>query len=172
MATQKKIDTVKDLEQKLEKAQALVLADYRGIKHKQLEDLRRELKKTGGELAVTKNRLLARALGEEKASLLAESLEQPTALLLSYEDIVGPVKTLIQFFKEAGAGTTKAGLLGDKVMTEKDITALSKLPSREVLLGSLAGQLMAPLSGLHYAMSWNIRKLGYALNAIKEKKTT
>jgi len=170
MPTQKKVDVVSELADKVAKAKSIVLADYQGLKHKQLEELRKKLKSTQGEFVVTKNKLFIRALGDNAKALEAD-LRDPTATLFSYADEVSALKELIKYFKTAGIGKTKSGLLGSTYLSVNDITRLSNIPNREVLLGKLAGQLQAPISGLHYAMSWNIRKLMYALNAVKEKKT-
>ncbi len=171
MATQRKIDTVATLTDKVSKAKVMVLADYRGLKHKQLEELRRNLKKTNGEFMIAKNRLILRALGE-RADSIREPLNNETAVLFAYQDEVAPLKEMLKFFKAAGVGKPKAGLMGAAVMNESDIAKLATLPSREVLLGKLVGQLNAPIQGLHYALQWNMNKLVWALNAIKGKKTS
>ncbi|MFZ5534942.1 MAG: 50S ribosomal protein L10 [Patescibacteria group bacterium] len=171
MATQRKIDTVAALTDKVGKAKVMVLADYRGLKHKQLEELRRNLKKTNGEFMIAKNRLILRALGE-RADSIREPLNNETAVLFAYQDEVAPLKEMLKFFKAAGVGKPKAGLMGAVVMNESDIAKLATLPSREVLLGKLVGQLNAPIQGLHYALQWNMNKLVWALNAIKGKKTS
>lgn len=170
MATQRKIDAVNSLTEKLGKAKVAVLADYRGLKHKQLEELRRALKKTNGEFVVAKNRLILRALGD-KAESLKDKLTESTAVLFAYADEVAPLKEMLKFFKTAGIGKTKAGLMGSTVMSDADLATFATLPSREVLLGKLVGQLNAPIQGLHYALSWNINKLVWALNAVKAKKS-
>lgn len=169
MATQKKIETVQDLTDKIAKAKAIIIADYRGLKHKQLEELRKVLKKSEGDFVVAKNRLILRALGD-KAEPLKDILHETTAVLFANADEVAPLKELLKFFKAAGSGKTKAGLLGAQILTDADVTRLSKLPTRELLLGQLVGQLNAPIQGLHYALSWNINKLAYALIAIKKSK--
>jgi large subunit ribosomal protein L10 len=174
MATQRKIDAVRQLADKVGKAKSIVLADYRGLKHKQLEELRRALKKTDAEFSVTKNTLLKRALsnppagGESKG--LLELLKGSTAALFAYADEVAPLNVLLKFFKTAGAGKTKGGLLGNKVLTEADVISLAALPTRPVLLSKLVCQLNAPIQGLHYALNWNLNKLVWALNAVKETK--
>jgi large subunit ribosomal protein L10 len=167
MATQKKIDIVTELTDKVAKAKSIVLADYRGLKHKQLEELRRTLKKANAEFSVTKNRLLMRALGAEKTKAIESQLKESTGALFAYADEVTPLKELLKFFKTAGAGKTKGGLLGDNVLTPADVVTLSALPSRPVLLATLAAQLNAPIQGLHYALNWNIHRLVLGLNAIK-----
>lgn len=169
-AKQKKIDTVTSLSDKLSRAKVMVLADYRGLKHKQLEELRRNLKKNEGELVVAKNRLILRALGE-KAESIKNSLKESTAVLFAFADEVAPLRELLKFFKAAGAGSAKAGLLGTQVLSDEALSRLASLPSREILLGQLVGQLNAPIQGLHYALSWNMSTLVWALNAVKGKKT-
>lgn len=171
MATQKKIDTVTNLTEKFSRAKTVVLADYRGLKHKQLEELRRALKKDQGELVVAKNRLVKRALGD-KAGGVESALTEATAILFSYADEVAPLKSLLKFFKTAGVGKTKIGLMGNTVMTEADLSKLASLPTREVLLGTLVRQLNAPIQGLHHALQWNINKLVWALDAVKSKKNS
>lgn len=171
MPTQKKIDTVTSLTEKVAKAKAIVLADYRGLKHKQLEELRKILKKVDAEFAIVKNRLFLRALGD-KATSLESSLSDATAALLAYADEVAPIKELLKFFKNSGVGRPKAGLLGTQVFSESEVTRLSELPTRNALLGMLVGQLNAPIQGLHYGLSWNLLKFVYVLNAVKGKMST
>jgi large subunit ribosomal protein L10 len=168
--TPKKIETVTELSDKVARAKSIILTEYQGVKHKQLEELRRKLKATNAEFVVAKNRLLKRALGD-KSKQVETFLEQPTASLFAYADEVAPLKELVKFFKTVGIGKTKGGLLGDSTLTEADVTRLATLPSREVLLGKLVGQLNAPIQGLHHALQWNINKLVWTLNSIKEKKT-
>lgn len=165
MATQRKIDTVTALSEKLTRAKSVVVADYRGLKHKQLEELRKKLKKVEADFTIAKNRLFKRALGD-KAEKLADSLSQTTAILFAYGDEVAPIRELLKFFKTAGAGSPKSGLLGESPLSEADVTKLSQLASHQVLLGQLARQLNAPIQGLHYALQWNLRRLVYALDAV------
>lgn len=169
MATQKKIDTVTGLTDKISRAKAIFFADYRGLKHKQLQDLRKSLKKTQSEFVVTKNRLLKRALGDKVKEFETE-LQDTTATIFAYADEVAPLRDLLKFFKVAGFGKTKAGLLGMQVLSDKEVTRLASLPTRDVLLGKLVSQLNHPIQGLHYALSWNINKIVWALEAVKNKK--
>lgn len=167
--TPKKIETVSVLTQKVSRAKVMVVADYRGLKHKQLEGVRQALKKLDAELVVAKNRLLLRALGDKKESLQT-FLSDTTATLFAYADEVAPLKELLKFFKTAGFGKAKGGLLGAVPLSEADVTRLATLPSRDMLLGSLVRQLNAPIQGLHYALQWNMNRLVWGLNAVKEKK--
>lgn len=156
--------------EKIGRAKSMVFADYTGIKHKQLETLRKKLKAVDAELMVTKNTLLERAFGNQ-AKTVANFLKEKTATVFSYADEVAGIKELVAFFKTVSLGKSKGGLLGLTVLTADDVTKLAQLPTRNILLGQLAGQLMAPLSGLHYSLSWNINKLVWGLNSIKNKKS-
>lgn len=169
--TPKKLTTVTELTEKISRAKSIMLTDYQGIKHKQLEELRKNLKKVQGEFVITKNRLLKKALGE-RANDISTLLEQPTATLFAYDDEVAPLKELLKFFKTAGAGTAKGGLLGNHVLTTAEVATLASLPTREILLGKLVRQLNAPIQGLHYALQWNLNKLVWGLSAVKEKKAS
>ena len=170
MATTKKIETVKEMTDKIARSKSIVFVDYVGLKHKQLEILRKKLKEVGSEFMVTKNKLLERAFGNQGDSVKS-LLTHATGTLFSYEDEVMGLKELLKFFKTAAIGKTKAGLLGETILTEEDVTRLSKLPGKQILLGQLAGQLMAPVQGLHHALSWNLNTLVWTLSRIKDQKS-
>jgi large subunit ribosomal protein L10 len=169
MATAKKIETVTELTDKVSKAKSMIFTDYVGLKHKQLEEFRKTLAKVDGEFMVTKNKLFERALGE-KAPLVHDHLKNATGTLFAYADEVAPLKELVKFLKAAGIGKVKGGLLGTQVLSDMEVAKLSTLPNRDMLLAKLAGQLNAPIQGLHHALSWNLNRLVWALNSIKEKK--
>jgi len=170
MATTKKIEAVKEMTDKIARAKSIVFVDYVGLKHKQLETLRKKLKEAGSEFMVTKNKLLERAFGTQ-GDAVKPLLKNATGTLFSYEDEVTGLKELLKFFKAASVGKTKSGLLGATILTENDITRLSKVPGKQILLGQLAGQLMAPVQGLHHALSWNINKFVWAISRIKDQKS-
>lgn len=177
MATQKKIDTVKELTDKLSKAKAFVLADYRGLKHKQLEELRKLLKKVQGEFMVAKNRLFKRALVQntgqtpnKNAKALEPHLTDTTGVLFNFADEIAPLKELLKFFKSTGFGKIKAGFVSGEMLDEAQVIRIAGLPARPMLLAQLAVQLNVPIQSIHRAMSWNLMKLAYALDAVKRLK--
>lgn len=176
-AKQKKIDTVHDLTDKLSRAKSVVLADYRGLKHKQLEELRKALKKVEAEFTITKNRLLLRALtSDTKTALHIRGvkliLTNTTAALFAYADEVAPLKVLLKFFQTAGFGKTKGAVLGAHILSDIEVTRLASLPTRNVLLGQLTGQLNAPIQKLHYALAWNINRFVWVLNGVRISKSS
>jgi len=176
---QKKVDTVGVLAGKIEKTKILFLADYQGLTHKQLEELRKHLKKAEGEILIAKNRLLKIAIKETKNAAfsaqetvehLEKMLEKPTAAIMAYGDEIAPIKALADFIKATQLPRIKAGMFGGKPATDKDFKTLASLPTREVLLATLAARLLGPISGLHYAMRWNLQSLVTALDNVKNKK--
>ncbi len=168
--TPKKKEAVVALTEKLQKTKSVVLVEYQGIKHKQLEELRRTLRKVDGEFIVAKNRLFKKALGDN-ASALEAQLEQPNAFLFAYKDEVAPLKEMLKVFKALGVGKAKGGLLGKQALSTEDVAKLATLESKEVLLGNLVRQLNAPIQGLHRALQWNLNTLVWVLDAVKGKKT-
>lgn len=170
MATTKKIQTVEVLTEKVSRAKSLVFTDYKGISHKELEELRKALRKVNAELHIAKNRLFLRALGDNAAAV-EKILEGETAVLFNFQDEVAGVKELTKFLKTVAKGKAKGGLLGSQPLQEKDVEALANIPAREVLLSQMVGNMQAPIRGLHYSLSWNLNKLVWALNSIKNNKS-
>jgi large subunit ribosomal protein L10 len=167
---QKKVAVVTDLTEKVTKAKAVVLTNYTGLTHKQLEEFKRTIKKSDAEFAVTKNRLLKRALDDAKLPAEEEHFNLPTGALFLYGDVVSPLKALAKMIKDFEKPILKYGVLDGKVMTGAEVLKLSTLPSREVLLGQLAGMLKSPIQGLHRSLSWNLQKFVMTLSAIQKQK--
>ena len=167
---EKKKKVVAGLKEKIDKANVVVLADYRGISVKDLTGLRKKLFAAESEFRVIKNTLLKRAVEEAGLNDLAKHLQGPTAMLLGYKDPVGPIKALVEFTQEIEKGQIKAGVLDKTIMTTEDLVAMSKLPPKEILLARVVGGFQAPLYGFVNVLQGVLRKFVYALNAVKEQK--
>ncbi len=166
MKKQQKIETVEQLKEKVAKAKSMVLADYRGLTHHQLEEIKKAMKEIGAEFVITKNTLLKMAMSKDEAdSLQSTALNGPTATLFSYQDEIAPLSALAKFIKNFGLITVKAGVLNDKILTSQEVLKIASLPSREVLMATLAARLKSPIYGLHYSLSYNLQKLALVLKA-------
>lgn len=163
MKKEKKAQVVEELKEKLEKAKSLVLTDYRGLTHRQLEDLKKALKAVGGEFLVTKNTLLRLAGGKKEE--LESYLKGPTATLFAFEDELAPFSVLAQFIKTFGLPQIKGGLWGKKILTSAEVLRLASIPSRQVLLATLVVRLKSPVYRLHYGLNYNLQKLVLVLQA-------
>lgn len=155
------------LTEKVQKAKSIVIADYTGTTVNQQVELRAKLKEAGGEMIVAKNTLIDIAVGKGK---LTDSLHGMNAALFSYSDPVAAVKVLFEFQKKNEKLTIKQGFMDDKVLSENEVVALSKLPSKSELIGQLLRVLNGPGTGLVNVLSANARELVYALNAVANKK--
>ena len=169
MTNQKNILAVQNLSKKLTKAKALVLADYQGLNVEQINELRNEVKKVGGEFEVVKNTLLHLAAKESQHPASEAELEGPTAALWAYEDDPSPFKALDTFIKKNDLPKIKVGFCNKETISLERIKQLANLPGRVDLEAKLVGTLNSPIFGLVNALNWNIRKLLLVLQA-KAKK--
>lgn len=164
---QKKVEALKE---DIAKSSLVLVADYQGFSVKEITDLRKKLRKEKSEFKVVKNTLIERAVSESEYAELKDHLKGATALLLSYADPISPLKVLVKFINDGEKGKIRVGAIDKKVFNEKDLAEISKLPPREVLLGKVVGGLQSPIYGLVNVLSGPLRKLVYALSAIKDKK--
>lgn len=158
---QQKQQIVVDLSEKLQKAAAGVFVDYCGLTVEQDTQLRNKLREANIDYAVVKNTLTKRAANAAGFSEFDEILNGPTALALSYDDVVAPARVLAEFAKDHDVFEIKAGFMEGKAMSLEEIDALSKIPSRDTLYAMLAGGLNATIAGL-----------ARALDAVREQKET
>lgn len=169
----RKTDSITKLTDKVGRAKAMFLTDYRGLTHQQLETLKRALKKVEGEFVVAKNTLLRigmKQLNNDTMKQLDEHLKNPTATFFSYGDEIAAIKALANFIKTTQLPKIKIGLFGGKIATENDFKKLSSLPTREILLATLVNRLQSPIYRLHHALNWNLQRLVVVLNNVKSKK--
>ncbi|MBI3385325.1 50S ribosomal protein L10 [Candidatus Gottesmanbacteria bacterium] len=169
MPNQRKINIVSDLADKLGKAKSFVLTDYRGLTHKQIEELKKSLQKAQAEFLVVKNTLLLRAMSNHQLPMTNDQLTGPTGVLFSYADEIAPLKILAKSIKSLSLPKIKLGYFDKKELSLSEVNRLITLPSKDVLLTQLAAQMKSPLFGLHRALSWNMQKLVFVLSSIKQK---
>ena len=165
---EKKEHIVSELSEKVGRAKGMVFANYQGLTHKQLEELKKAVKTVDAELVVTKNTLLKLALG--KAAKDGTSFNGPTATLFAYSDVIAPIKELAKTIKLLKLPEIKFGILEGKIVEAQDLLRLSTLPSHEMLLAQLVGGMKAPIYGLHRALNWNMQKFVMTLKAIEKTK--
>lgn len=170
MRKTQKITVVENLKEKVSKAKSLVLTDYRGLTHQQLEQIKKAVKSVDAEFLITKNTLLGRALPKTTPyDLLPTALKDPTAALLSYADPVAPLSVLAKFIKNFNLPKIKVGLIENKTYNEAETLAIANLPAKEVLYATLVARLQSPIYRLHTALNYNIQKLAYVLKAASTK---
>lgn len=171
MPTKEKAETIEVIKEKLEKAQAVVLTDYRGLNVAQMTDLRKKLREAGIEYKVLKNtltKIAAKEVGVDSA--VDNYLEGPIALAFTYNDPVAVAKLLSDYAKGNDKLEIKAGILENKVIDAAGVNALATLPPREVLIAQALAGMNAPITGLVNVLQGTIRNFVYALDAIRKQK--
>ncbi|MCM1528513.1 MAG: 50S ribosomal protein L10 [Alistipes sp.] len=139
-----------------------VLVDYKGITVEEDTKLRKELREAGVNYFVEKNTMLLRAFKNCGIEGFEEALNGTTALAVSNDDQTAPARILGAFAEKAGDDkfNLKAGYVEGEVYDAAGVVALSKVPSKDVLLAQLVGSLQGPL-----------QKLAAVLDAVADKKS-
>jgi large subunit ribosomal protein L10 len=161
---------VGELHDKFSKAQIAVVTDYRGLTVQVLQELRRELKKSSAEIRVAKNTLLRRAVQGTSYESMAEFFQGTTAIAVSDEEPVAAAKALVDFAKTNPKLEIRGGVLDGKMVSLEELTALAKLPSREVLLAQLLSCMQSVPTNFVSVLAGVPRKMVYLLQAVKDAK--
>lgn len=169
MLKSEKLALIEGFSEKLKATQALIVAEYRGLKVSELTEIRREIKKNAGNFKVLKNRLAKRAMTGTAWEPLGGYMKGPVGIVSCDQDPVVISKIVTKYSESFPAFKLKAGLLGGKLLDVKSIEALSKLPSKEELYAKMLGTLQAPASNLARVLQAVPQKLALALKAISEK---
>lgn len=148
MNREEKTENVAALHDRFKQATVTLLATSQGLSVAKVQQLRRALKQAGGEYKVAKNTFARRAMKDTAYAKLDALLEGPTGLVFGYSDPVAVAKVLVKFAEENDKLSIKAGVLGEQMLEAAAVTELAKMPSREVLLGTLLGLLQAPATQL------------------------
>jgi len=167
---EQKQDTLTQLSENIEKQNAVVFVDYKGLKVGQLSELRKQLKAVGSRMIVAKKTLLSKVFKEKGIEADFKNMDGQIAAIFAFEDPVVPMKTTYTFAKSNEDLKILGGYFEDSMQDTESIVAIASLPSREELLAKLVGTLAAPMSGFATVLQGNIKGLVVALNAIRDKK--
>ncbi|HUB68805.1 MAG TPA: 50S ribosomal protein L10 [Acidimicrobiales bacterium] len=166
-----KVAVVDEVRSRLDEADAVIVTEYRGLKVKDLANLRRTLAPLGGEFRIYKNTLSRIAVGDDGREGFKDLLSGPTGLAFVRGDAVAVTKSLRDFARANPLLVIKGGLLGKSVLSPAQTTALAELPSREQLLARLAGALAAPMQTMAGLLAAVPRNFAYGLAALKDKRS-
>lgn len=171
LTREQKKQIVEDMTQELKDARGIVFCDFQGLKTKDLQELRAELRKENVKYRAVKLTLLKRALREIGVDVSEFNFQVPMAVSFSLEDEVAPAKFLQAFAKKHEKLKILAGVLDQKLIDMAAVKQLAALPGKQELRGQLVGVIAAPLRGLVSVLSGSLRQLVYVLSAIKESKS-
>jgi large subunit ribosomal protein L10 len=160
---------VAEVSAQVAKAQAIVVAEYRGLEVGNMTDLRAKARKSGVYLRVLKNSLARRAVKDTPFEKLADKMIGPLVYGIS-SDPVATAKVLNEFAKANDKFVIKAGAMPNAVISPKEVAALANMPSREQLLAMLLGTMQAPVAKFVQTLNEVPSRFVRTLAAVRDQK--
>ena len=164
-----KKEVVAEVSARLAKAQAVVLAEYRGLPVEDITQLRSQARAAGVYLRVLKNTLARRAVQGTPFEKLADQMVGPLAYGIS-DDPVTAAKVLYAYAKGNEKLVIKGGMLPHQVMSAKEVGQLASMPSREQLLATLLGTMQAPIAKFVQTLNEVPAKFVRTVAAVRDQK--
>jgi large subunit ribosomal protein L10 len=161
---------VDSLKAKIEKANAIFLADYKGCTFPELTAIRSAVKSTGNDFRVVKNRLLKIALNANNVTALDNDLKEQTTCTIVFGEPTEVAKLLKKYQKDFKNFEIRCGYFEGQRLSKENVIALADLPSREELMARMLGSINAPVRNFVSLLANIPRSLLNVLNAIKDKK--
>ena len=150
-------------------AQAIVVAEYRGLGVAAMTDLRKQARGSGVYLRVLKNTLARRAVAETPFAGLSDKMVGPLAYGIC-SDPVKVAKVLHEFARSNDKFVIKAGALANQVMSAKDVASLASMPSRDELIAKLMGTMQAPIATFVRTLNEVPGRFVRTLAAVRDQK--
>jgi len=170
MATAHKEKVVQEMSDKFSRASSIYLVDFTGMDVNTANQLRRNFQESNIEYRVVKNTLAKISFDKAGIEGMDQFLKGVNAYAISYDDPTLPVKVLEKHKEFKEKLKLKAALFEGQIVGTDKVENLSKIPSRQELLGQLVGMLNSPMSKLVYALNGVMYNLVNALKALEEKK--
>jgi large subunit ribosomal protein L10 len=159
---------VEELGQIFESSGVVVVSHYAGLTVAEMQDLRARAREAGGSVRVAKNRLAKIALEGKPCASIADLLSGMTVLTYS-EDPVAAAKVAQDFAKGNDKFVILGGAMGENALDASGVEAVSKMPSREELIATIAGMLGAPASNIAGAIGAPASNIASILSTIEDK---
>ena len=164
-----KKEVVAEVSAQLAKAQAVVIAEYRGLPVEDITVLRREARASGVYLRVVKNTLARRAVQGTPFEKLADQMAGPLAYGIS-TDPVAAAKVLHGYAKKNDKLVIKGGALPGQLMSAKEVGSLATMPGREQLLAMVLGTMQAPIAKFVQTLNEVPSKFVRTVAAVRDQK--
>lgn len=158
------------IKSRLKESESFFVVGYSKVASPAITALRMSLKNAGALFFVVKNTVARRALKEQGLEALVKNIDGPCGLVFTKGEPVSASKILYDFYKANENLKLSFGYLKDRILEKKDIEAMAKLPSLEILRAQVVMTLNSPVSRLVFCLNANLRKLVYCLGQIKNKK--
>lgn len=169
MPTPQKAAEIDLLAERFERAEMVILADYRGLSVAQLQEFRSTLRPVDSEFRIAKNTLVRIAAERAGIEGINDHLEGPTAVLFAYGDVAGAAKATADFARSSRILQVKAGVMDGQAINADQVNAIATLPPREELLAKLVGMLASPMARAVGVLGGPARSVAYLANARAEQ---
>lgn len=161
---------VDDLVSNIKESDALFITNYRGLTVTQIQEFRKSLRESGASYRVIKNTLTLRAFSSLNIECPEGVAKGPTAIVISKKDCSDVASKLVKFKKANDVVEIKGGILDGQFLTKDDVNALSKIPSKDVLIGTFVGTLKSTINRFVMSLSSPMRGLVYSLDSVSRQK--
>jgi large subunit ribosomal protein L10 len=170
MPTEAKRETIAELRAQLDASRTMIVSEYRGLKVKEIGEIRRALRKQNVSYRVVKNRLMRIAAQDNPAAAaLSPMLVGPTAIAFGTDE-AATAKAVLEATRPYRIVKITGGVLGSQTIDADGVTKLATLPSREVLLGEVLGAIVAPLSTTAGLFDAPLRDVAGLVQALADKR--
>lgn len=163
---------VAEIKQLLEKSQLAFVVDYQGLSVADITNLRNRLRENGNICKVTKNTLMSKAVeGDEKWEAINSYLKGTSAFILADEENIGSAVRAYQAFqKERKKSELRGGVMEGQGLSEAQVKALADLPTKDQLIGQIAGAINAITTKVARGIKEVPTSLARAIDAVKSQK--
>ncbi len=170
MPRPEKVQAVETVAKLAEEAKSIFITDFSGITVEEMTELRRNLRAQSIQYLIVKNTLARLAFRKAGFDYAVNYLKGPSALAFAMDDPTAPAKVFRDYIKKHKKLDVRAFLMEGQVFPGEKLDSFADLPSREQLLSMTLGALNAPIVGLVGGLQGILRKVVYAVDAIREKK--
>ena len=167
---EKKKEIVDSLKNTVQESSLSILLNAQGITANDIRAFRKSLYSKSSQMRVSKNTFIKRCLDELDLNLDSDVYSYPTAIVSTKDSVVELAKTTTALVKEFDFIRIKGAVLDQEVVDSSVVAELSKLPTKDILIGKLIGSCQSPIQGLLYCLSGSVSGLVFVLNNIAEKK--
>jgi large subunit ribosomal protein L10 len=164
-----KEEVIGQLHAKMAKAKTAILAEPKGLDVATVTDLRKKFRDAKVDYKIVKNTLAQRAAKGTPVEPLADQFRGPTAIVMSYDDVVAPAKLLAEFMKDRESFVIRTAVVEGKVVDAKGVQALAKMPGLQGLRGQIASMIAQPATRLVRMIGTPGQQLARVLGARKDQ---
>jgi len=160
---------VEELKIAMDQNKILVMADYRGLTVKDIDELKKEVREAGGQMRVAKKTLVNVALKDKGIDFDTRKYSGPLAFIFGPEETAIP-KKVWNFSRKNDKLKIEGGMLEYNLIAKEDVEALAKLPSKNELLAKLVDTIQGPISGFANVLAGPMKSFVQVMKAISENK--